>query len=151
MQNLFTTYTPRKQAEIAQKLFEMFPSSQRGHGWADPGARYFIEETGKWKFRPGGIGWKKEPVNVELWLRHLRGEMLLGLGPTLDDGTCFWGCIDIDHYGKDSRYDFNIVEIRSNAFGRYPKLIPIKSKSGGLRYVTRGFANRCRQHECRRH
>ena len=115
----------------------MFPSSQRGHGWADPGARYFMVHTRENKFRPGGIGWKKEPVNVELWLRHLRGEMLLGLGPTLDDGTCFWGCIDIDHYGKDSRYDFNIVEIRSNAFGRYPKLIPIKSKSGGLHLFAR--------------
>jgi hypothetical protein len=118
-------------------MLEMFKSSPRGHGWADPERTIYDETKGKTKFMEGAIGWKRVEVSVERWMRHLRGEEMVGLGPVMDDGLVYWGCIDVDKYGDCTRYDFDIVEIRNAALRQFHYLIPVRSKSGGLHLYIR--------------
>lgn len=61
---------------------------------------------------------------------HLEGRMGLGLVPIRDDGTCFWGAIDIDNHGSDKDTDIRAVE-RRVAELEYP-LVACRSKSGGV-------------------
>ena len=35
------------------------------------------------------------PVTKEVWVKHLKGQLRLGLKPEVD-GKCKWACIDID-------------------------------------------------------
>jgi hypothetical protein len=123
-QSLFTTLAHEKQVEIAQKLMGMYRSSGRYHGWADATKMVYDESKHKWKYAK--IFTLEGGATLELWLQHLRGEIALGLLPTLDNGRCYWGSIDID------KYDIDIVEVRNEALRVYPDLVPTKSKSSGL-------------------
>lgn len=61
---------------------------------------------------------------------HLLGKMGLGIVPIRDDGTCFWGAIDIDNHGSDKDTDIRAVE-RRVAELELP-LVTCRSKSGGV-------------------
>lgn len=61
---------------------------------------------------------------------HFRGELGLGLVPIRDDGSTFWGAIDVDNHGKDQDTDIRALERTVRAKG-YP-LVPCRSKSGGV-------------------
>jgi hypothetical protein len=52
-------------------------------------------ERGK---RTGKAATRRLPVTPELWQAHLEGRERLGIVPVLRDGTCWWFCIDVDHY-----------------------------------------------------
>ena len=68
------------------------------------------------------------PVTAEVWKKHLEGELRLGLRPEVD-GTCTWGCIDIDPNNYKDFSEKKVVEI----IKRYNlPFVPVKSKSGGL-------------------
>ena len=41
------------------------------------------------------------PATPELWRRHLSGTYGVGVVPMLENGTCFWGCVDLDIYDVD--------------------------------------------------
>lgn len=47
--------------------------------------------------------WK--PVTLELFRRHLAGQVEIGTYPVLDDARCRWGCIDIDEPSFDKATD----------------------------------------------
>lgn len=64
----------------------------------------------------------RKPATVEHWRKHLAGERPLGVVPIREDGTCLWGCIDVDVYDDDHRRTINTS----------PLLVPCRSKSGGL-------------------
>jgi hypothetical protein len=40
----------------------------------------------------------RDPPTAELWLAHLEGRRPLGIVPISEQGTCWWGVIDIDSY-----------------------------------------------------
>ena len=67
-----------------------------------------------------------EPLTLELWKKHLDGEVSIGVIPITDDETCRWGCIDIDEYPID------IKKILKNIDEMSLPLVACSTKSGGL-------------------
>ena len=68
------------------------------------------------------------PVTKEVWVKHLKGQLRLGLKPEID-GQCKWACIDIDPNSYKDYSEKKVVEI-INTYNL--PLVPVKSKSGGL-------------------
>jgi hypothetical protein len=65
-------------------------------------------------------------VTEALWKDHIEGKQGLGIIPVTEDGTCYFGAIDIDDYEVSVRAILNII-LHNN----YP-LHCTASKSGGL-------------------
>lgn len=63
--------------------------------------------------------------NVKLWNLHLNGNQGLGVVPIQEDGTCWWGAIDVDVYPLD----LEELERRIHKLGL--PLITVRTKSGG--------------------
>jgi P4 family phage/plasmid primase-like protien len=75
----------------------------------------------------------REPVTLEHYERHLRGEVSLGIYPLLDDGTCNFFAIDLD------KKDFNLARmIRDELTKNNIPAYIAESKSKG--YHIYGFA-----------
>lgn len=67
-----------------------------------------------------------EPVTIDDYAKHLRGEIGLGIVPVRDDGTCVFGAIDIDQYtGIDH------ASLVAKAAALAVPLMICRSKSGG--------------------
>jgi hypothetical protein len=67
-----------------------------------------------------------EPVTTELWAQHLFGVYGVGQTPIKDDGTCVFGCIDIDVYeGLD------LMDLATKIDVMRLPLVVTRSKSGG--------------------
>jgi hypothetical protein len=69
---------------------------------------------------------KKGSVTSELFEKHLKGEVSIGIVPIMKDNKCKWGCIDVDKYSMDIKS--TIKKIRELKL----PLFPYRSKSGGL-------------------
>ena len=69
---------------------------------------------------------KKGSVTNELFEKHLKGEVSIGIVPIMKDNKCKWGCIDVDKYSMDIKS--TIKKIRELKL----PLFPYRSKSGGL-------------------
>lgn len=67
----------------------------------------------------------REPVTVQLWERHLAGDLPIGIIPIRDNFTCLWGVIDVD------QYDLSHSEIVDTVKKEELPLILCRSKSGG--------------------
>lgn len=65
------------------------------------------------------------PVTLELWQRHVEGEVPLGVIPILEDGTCHWAAIDYD------KYQITHADIVKEINNLDLPLIVCRSKSGG--------------------
>jgi hypothetical protein len=70
---------------------------------------------------------KKGAVTKELFEKHLKGELSLGIVPIMKDNNCKWGCIDVDKYNGFNVKDL-IIKIRKLNI----PLFPYRSKSGGV-------------------
>jgi hypothetical protein len=64
------------------------------------------------------------PATLSHWQDHFSQKYILSVIPLLDDGTCWFACIDVDDYS------INQIEICERA-SKLP-LHPARSKSGGL-------------------
>jgi hypothetical protein len=51
----------------------------------------------------GQAVWK--PVTLQLFRRHLNGEIEIGTYPVLDTSLCRWGCIDVDNENEEEAWD----------------------------------------------
>lgn len=61
---------------------------------------------------------------------HLNGEVGIGIVPVRDDGSCFFGAIDVDNHGSEVDLDAPAIERRVRAL-QLP-LVVCRSKSGGV-------------------
>lgn len=77
------------------------------------------------------------PVTEKLWEDHLAGVVPLGCIPITKDGTCVWGCFDVDTYpfdhaalvAKIERLKFPLVVCRSKSGGAHAFLFLTKPTS----------------------
>lgn len=60
------------------------------------------------------------------FIAHLEGSFAIGVCPTLENGTCWFGCIDIDCYDRSFDVIYKIIQ------EYHIPLIPCRSKSGGM-------------------
>lgn len=109
-------------SEIADRIASLFRGSELGYG------TYRQEEK-----TPGKV--KSEikktaqtvrgPTTKDLWEKHLVGERSLGIIPIREDGTCYWGVIDVD------LYDLSHREVATKVKKLGLPFILCRSKSGG--------------------
>lgn len=72
---------------------------------------------------------KGQPVGYDQMKAHIDGVMGIGVVPIRDDGTCFWGALDVDNHGQDK--DLDLLAIESKVKAHKLPLVVCRSKSGG--------------------
>lgn len=109
--------------ELAIGFMALFQGLDRAYGEyrIPPGTA--PDENGKLK---GKAATKSKPVTKELWVKHLSGELGLGIVPIREDGTCSWGALDLDFY---ENFDHAGMERRLERLGL--PLVTCRTKSGG--------------------
>jgi len=106
--------------ELAQRFFERFRGLDRAHGAYREGKRNAKGKAeGEQRTVPGA-------PTVDLWEKHLSGESSLGVIPTTDDNTCYWGAIDVDPANYNEAEDPGEIQKRIDL-----PLVVCRSKSGG--------------------
>ncbi len=68
-------------ADLASLLLDLFRGRRDVYGVQTPDGRIFTRHS---------------PLTVEVLRGHLAGRRRIGVHPVLDDGMCWWGCIDFD-------------------------------------------------------
>ena len=105
-----------KLGEVAERLMALFRSNDRS--------------TGVFKPQSGDMATEHRAAQLEDWAAHVCGTRGVGCVPILDDGTCWWGAIDIDNHGHDE--DIPIAPIDERIMSTKLPLIACRSKSGGV-------------------
>lgn len=114
-------------AELAARLARVFEGKADAHGWYSVDMQK--DARGK-NLGPRGV--VREPVTIETWIAHLRGDEGLGIVPIRDDNTCTWGAIDIDKYDGTVNHGALCQKIMMEA--KLPWFV-FQSKSGGAHIV----------------
>jgi len=98
--NTFSTLPTDKQIQLAKRMLSLHEWSPHayGHYW-----KTTQEQHGECTKNDISKSCKvvREPITVELLLRHLRGEYPLGGFPLWDDSTCRHSALDVDNYALD--------------------------------------------------
>ena len=101
---------------ITTRFMSLFRGNDRSYGRWDPATGRVITIEGAYR--------------VDEFEAHLTGSGAgVGVVPILDDGTCYFGVIDIDNHGSDQDVDF--VKLVANIKLHSLPLIVCRSKSGG--------------------
>lgn len=115
-----TTSKLSDEQKLANIFHELYQGLDRAHG------RYKLtggfNEAGKAQGRAETVN---GPYTVALWLAHLMGQQGLGVIPIQDEGTCWWGAIDIDVYPLD------LEKLEDDIRAKQLPLMVIRTKSGG--------------------
>lgn len=115
----FTTKLTREE-ELANLFFELYQGLDRAYG----SYKYSNSKTEAGKVN-GRAQTELGPYTVRLWVGHLTGTQGLGVIPIQDEGTCWWGAIDIDEYPLDlDKIERDVKKLKL-------PLLVIKTKSGG--------------------
>ncbi|QIA23281.1 hypothetical protein [Mesorhizobium sp. AA22] len=110
----------------AERLLILFDGERTRHGTYDPTRLRLVGDKVEMKDERGqGPRDVSGPPTIDLWRRHVSGELPLGVRPVGDDGRCRWGVVDVDSYGVDHADLVARVEAE-----RLP-LVAFRSKSGG--------------------
>jgi hypothetical protein len=117
--------TETNHIKLAEALFNLFKGNTRRYvkNEGPPIKEISAKGEDKWKLK---VITCDEVVTLDLWKQHLSGEFILSIIPRLDNGMCWFACIDYDRYQIDYQQicqhirDFNLP------------LLPLVSKSSGL-------------------
>lgn len=105
---------------MEKEFFTLFEGLDRAHGHFEVTGR--DPKTGK---ETGKAFLVREAATPAHWKKHLDGVYGLGIVPIRDDGTCRWGCLDIDDYTVDHG------QLRRKIVALKLPLVMCRSKSGG--------------------
>lgn len=123
--------------DLVERLMRLFQGNQRGCGYGD-GAKgiKWDDKKNKWDYDKANkaVGWRHRPANYEDFKAHLEGQMALGIGPILDDGTTYRVEIDIDHIG-DAKYEIDYPEEMAKLKKEPLPWVVNRTKSGGMRII----------------
>ena len=126
MSNAYTTTgSDGKQVpDIAERLSKLFAGNERRHV-KNFGPPVKNEVKNKWEL---DVKTLDGPATVAHWREHLNGssKYILSTIPLLDNGTCWFACIDADEY------DLDYIEICHRITREKFPLLPMVSKSAGL-------------------
>lgn len=111
--------------ELALRLARVFAGRDDAHGlYGTPTEREAA--TGKRTAPQSERKTVREPVTIDKWVAHLRGEIGLGIVPIRADNSCVWGAVDIDNY-----QGFNHAALAQKLRDAGLPMIVCTSKSGG--------------------
>lgn len=102
--------------ELAVEFNRIFAGHEEAYG------EYKITDTSGPKAK-GKANTVRQPVTLDLWESHLKGENSIGIIPINTSNNCVWGCVDVDEYeGLDlDKWSLLLPE----------PLVLCRSKSGG--------------------
>lgn len=120
--------TLTEEERLANLFFELYQGLDRAYG----SYKYTNTKTEGGKVN-GRAQTEIGPYNVRLWVRHLSGTQGLGVIPIQDEGTCYWGAIDIDVYPLD------LEKLEKDVKRLKLPLLVIRTKSGGA-HLTAYFS-----------
>jgi hypothetical protein len=104
----------------SERLYRLFSGLDRAYGmYKVAGPK---NHKGK---REGKAVTKAEPLTLDLWRKHLAGQIGLGVIPIRDDGNVLWGAIDVDDY------ELNLELLSKRLAVMELPLILCRTKSGG--------------------
>lgn len=104
----------------AARMMDLFCGLKRAHGIYIVTHQDFNKNKMKGKART-----IHEPVDIELWEKHLAGEHTLGIVPIREDNSCCFGAIDVDVY------DLDIAALEKKVVDFGLPLVVCASKSSG--------------------
>lgn len=110
--------------ELLKRFAALFRGSQRSHGVFKPQDAHMFT--------------RKEGHDERTFAHHLQGKTGLGVVPILDDGTCWFACIDIDCHGDDEP-EIDLVEVETKVRELKLPLTVCRSKSGGAHLYLFGL------------
>jgi hypothetical protein len=122
-----TSAVGSKAESSAERLFKLFVGNQHRHV-RNYCPAVFDGEKQKWRLTSKTID---EPVTLKDWNTHLYPtsdfiDFILSIIPLLDDGTCWFACIDCD------KYELDYHKICQRIYELKLPLLAVVSKSGGL-------------------
>lgn len=101
-------------------MMDLFAGLDRAYG------KYTLNGEVNERGKAGGNAYTASGLaDEQVWQDHLDGRDGVGIVPIRDDGTCVWGCIDVDIYNLDVEALSHRV-VKNNL-----PLIVCRSKSGG--------------------
>lgn len=77
--------------ELAVEFNRIFAGHEEAYG------EYKITDTSGPKAK-GKANTVRQPVTLDLWESHLKGENGIGIIPINTSNNCVWGCVDVDEY-----------------------------------------------------
>ena len=121
-EHINTTPGRLQHQSAAERLFNLFVGNERRH-IRNTGPPVLDTEKKKWSLKSTT---HEGPATLEHWQEHLDQKNILSVIPLLDNGTCWFACIDVDEY------DLSHLEICDHIKTQKFPLLPFVSKSGGL-------------------
>lgn len=109
-----------EEQQLANLFFDLYKGLDRAFGCYN--LSNAKTEVGKEK---GRARTELGDYTAKLWTQHLAGTQGLGVVPIQDDGTCWWGAIDIDVY------DLDLVQLEQKVRKLNLPLLVLRTKSGG--------------------
>jgi hypothetical protein len=109
-----------EEQQLANLFFDLYKGLDRAYGCFN--LSNAKTDVGKEK---GRARTELGDYTAKLWSQHLAGTQGLGVVPIQDDGTCWWGAIDIDVY------DLDLVELEKKVQKLNLPLLVLRTKSGG--------------------
>ena len=119
-----------QQRSAAERLFELFVGNDRRHvintgpPFGPPKTGNGKDDLNKWKLHSLTVD---GPASLDHWNQHLNGDYILSVIPLLDNGTCWFACLDADEYDN-----LDYIEICERINRLKLPLLPVVSKSTGL-------------------
>ena len=110
--------------EVAERLSYLFVGNERRHVKSS-GLPVFDNAKNKWTLTSTT---HDGPATVDHWQQHLDHKFILSIIPLLDNGTCWFACIDADEY------EIDYVEICERIDRLKLPLIAVVSKSAACIY-----------------
>lgn len=114
-------------ATLRERLAALFRGLDRAHG-----IYKLLQRPAGGKKIVGKAATVRGEVTAELWDAHLAGKQGLGIVPITDNGTCWFGAVDVD------RYDIRIVDVEAQCAKLGLPLLPTRTKSGGVHLYVFG-------------
>jgi putative DNA primase/helicase len=110
----------------AERMMRLFPANNRAHAFPKYETAKQRESDGKLEVKYVTV---REPVTLQLWQEHLKGNRHLTLGLANEAGLSSVSCVDIDDYNTD------LVALAKLIFERKLPFVIARSKSRGGAHV----------------
>jgi hypothetical protein len=134
MHSLYSTSKQQKQQSEThvQRLMDLYRGSTYGLGFRKYVKRNEVKNKNEFE-KDKGIKTHKGQLEEQQVLDHLNGgDIIVGVGPVLDDGTVWWGCIDGDKIGDNVAYEVDYAGEMEKITRSGLPLVVDRSKSGGI-------------------
>jgi hypothetical protein len=121
---------------LVERFMRLFQGNKKGHGYGRKSGVEFKPDKNKHGYKDNDaryIGWQHKTPEFTDYQNHLEGEVALGIGMLLDDGTTWRLEIDLDTADGGNKYEFDYAEEMEKLKQDKLPWVASRTKSGGIR------------------